>query len=150
MKLKKVNVPAEKSYRHLSGHLETRSPEKEIEISFDDRSDRSSRGNKDDKTIVNPVVAKIAATSGKLSYNKFNSALDKPRAKNTFAVRESNSSSYEDIDNMLEEGKIAEVLLIDDQQFNLSAMQGQLTEFGVASDTAMNGEKALEALEQRL
>ena len=51
---------------------------------------------------------------------------------------------------MLEEGKIAEVLLIDDQQFNLSAMQGQLTEFGVASDTALSGEKALEALEQRL
>ena len=51
---------------------------------------------------------------------------------------------------MFGESEIAEVLLVDDQQFNLSAMQGQLTEFGVASDTAMNGEKALEALEQRL
>ena len=51
---------------------------------------------------------------------------------------------------MFGEGETAEVLLVDDQQFNLSAMQGQLTEFGVASDTAMNGEKALEALEQRL
>ena len=44
----------------------------------------------------------------------------------------------------------AEVLIIDDQQFNLFAMKGQLSHLGAACDTAISGEKAMEVLEQRL
>lgn len=58
------------------------------------------------------------------------------------------SSEDEDEDSM--DNEFAEVLIIDDQQFNLFAMQGQLSQFRVASDTAMSGEKALELLGERL
>ena len=71
MKLKKVNVLAEKSYSHLSGNLGMRSPEKEIEISFDNRSDRSSSALNDYPSTVDPIVKKTAATSGKLAYSNF-------------------------------------------------------------------------------
>ena len=58
------------------------------------------------------------------------------------------SLSEDDFDNEFanNEGN-AQVLIIDDQQFNLFAMQGQLyTEFKVGCDTAMSGEKALEVV----
>ena len=60
------------------------------------------------------------------------------------------SSSDEECDFMLQDSECAEVLLIDDQLFNLFAMQGQLGEFGVPSESSTSGEKALELLKQRL
>ena len=44
----------------------------------------------------------------------------------------------------------AEVLIIDDQQFNVLAMQGQLSSFGVSSASVLSGEEALELLGRSL
>ena len=44
----------------------------------------------------------------------------------------------------------AEVLIIDDQQVNVLAMQGQLSSFGVQSASVLSGEEALELLGRSL
>ena len=51
-------------------------------------------------------------------------------------------SSDEEIDSPISDSQSSEVLIIDDQMFNVLALQGQLKQLRIASNYALSGEKA--------